>query len=158
MQFAALLSTFPNIDRSQPMLAGEPKCFVTRDLALLAYARLTGADSADIHELLSAAGVDLPPPRPEHRDLATRVELYRVLGALPYRPSPRGARTPTDPELLASVREMLSEDPMTAAEIAGALDEDEDVVRKVLKELTAEPDVYADGRGKRRRYYVVEDE
>ena len=158
VQFAALLSTFPNIDRSQPMLAGEPKCFVTRDLALLAYARLTGADSADIHELLSAAGVDLPPPRPEHRDLATRVELYRVLGASPYRPSPRGARTPTDPELLASVREMLSEDPMTAAEIAGALDEDEDVVRKVLKELTAEPDVYADGRGKRRRYYVVEDE
>jgi hypothetical protein len=36
-QFAAVLSTFPNLDTVQPMLPGETKSFITLDLALLSF-------------------------------------------------------------------------------------------------------------------------
>jgi hypothetical protein len=158
-QYAALLSTFPNLDRSQPMLPGEPKSFVTRDLALLAYAQRTAVEPLDIHALLESVGVNLPPPRPEFRRLDARVERYREIGAVPYRPTPRGARTPDDPELVDGVRELLAAEAQTAAALAEALDEDERIVKAIAERLTdTDALVYAEGRGANRRYYVIEGE
>ncbi len=157
-QFAAVLSTFPNLDTIQPMLPGEPKSFVTRELALLAYCRCTRQEPADVAELLHSIGVDLPEPRPELRRLDARVERYRQLGAVPYRPTPKGGRKPTDPALIEEVREFLSSDPTTAEEIADGLDEDVAAVTAVLKGLLRDGDVYAEGKGKHRRYYVIPEE
>ena len=155
-QYAAILSSFPLLDRIQPMLPGEPKSFVTRDLTLLEYCRLGGQDSADIVEVLAAAGVVLPKPKPEFRNLDARVQRYRELGAVPYRPTPKGGRPPTDPELIESVRAILSGDPQSAAEIGELLEEDEKTVSKVLQHFLRDAEVFAQGSGVRRRYYVVE--
>jgi hypothetical protein len=154
-QFAAILCTFPNIDTIQPMLPGEPKSFVTRDLALLAYCCATSQEPADISVLLREAGVDLPEPWPEYRRLDVRVARYRELGAAPYRPTPRGGRKPTDPALVAEIQQFLTSDPTTAEEIAEGLGEEEKVVAVVLDALVREGEAYAEGKGKRRRYYVV---
>src|SRR5213078_3335132 len=112
-QYAAVLSTFPTLDTVQPMLPSEPKSFVTRDLALLGHCKLHGIEAPDVSELLAAAGVDLPQPRAEHRPLESRVARYRELGAVPYRPTPRGGRAPTDPELIESITSLLSSDAQT---------------------------------------------
>jgi hypothetical protein len=157
-QFAAVLCTFPNIDTVQPMLPGEPKSFVTRDLALLAYCPLTDTEPPDISKLLREIGVDLPEPRPEHRRIDARVAAARDLGAIPYRPTPRGGKAPTDPALIDAVREVLGIDSLTAAEVAEALDEEEKTVAAVLKNLTKDRIAFVEGRGKRRRYYVIEDD
>ncbi|MHB1446203.1 MAG: N-6 DNA methylase [Acidimicrobiales bacterium] len=156
-QFCAVLSTFPNVDRSQPMLPGEPKSFVTRDLALLAYCRRTNQEPADVAELLTAVGVDLPEPRTDLRRLDARVEHARALGAVPYRPTPRGGRTPTDPELVGAVTELLVSAGQTATELAEALDEEEKLVAAVLKSLVGAGEAFAEGRGKNRRFYVIGD-
>ena len=141
------------------MLPGEPKSFVTRDLALLAYAQRTAVEPLDIHALLESVGVNLPPPRPEFRRLDARVERYREIGAVPYRPTPRGARTPDDPELVDGVRELLAAEAQTAAALAEALDEDERIVKAIAERLTdTDALVYAEGRGANRRYYVIEGE
>ena len=153
-----MLSTFPNLDTIQPMLPGEPKSFVTRDLALLAYCEVTGAEPADVAKLLAAVGVDLPEPRAELSRLDARVAKARELGAVPYRPTPRGGRTPTDPELIAGVRVLLTIEGQTAAEIAEVLEEEERSVRTVLDRLVADGDAVAQGRGARRRYYVLEED
>jgi len=55
-QLAAVLCTFPNLDTIQPRLPGEPKSFVTRDLALLAYCQELRLDPPDI----------VPALRPKH--------------------------------------------------------------------------------------------
>lgn len=156
-QFAAVLSTFPNIDRSQPMLPGEPKCFFTRDLALLAYCEATRTEPADIAKVLAGAGVELPEPSPGLRRLDQRVKAYDMLGALAYRPTPRGGRTPSDPALLEAVRELLSEDALSPAEIAESLDEDATVIAKVLKVLVKSGAAFRENRGKSTRYYAVEE-
>jgi hypothetical protein len=140
------------------MLPGELKCFVTRDLALLTYAGLLGEKPPDIVEVLEAAGVDLPSPRHELRLLNARIERYRELGAVPYRPTPRGGRRPTDPELIEAVQELLTDDAQTALDIAETLEEDEKAVKAVLEQLAKDGEVYADGRGKRRRFYVIGDD
>jgi hypothetical protein len=157
-QFAAVLSTFPNLDTVQPMLPGEPKSFVTRDLALLAYCQATNTEPADVAELLAAVGVELPEPRPELRRLHARVARARELGAVPYRPTPRGGRAPTDPELIAGVRDLLTIEGQTVAEIAEALEEEERSVKSVLDRLVADGDAMAQGRGGRRRFYVLEED
>jgi Eco57I restriction-modification methylase len=157
-QYAAVLSTFPNLDRTQPMLPGEPKSFVTRDLALLSYSAQLGQEVADIVELLDDAGVELPPPQAELRRLDARVARYRELGAVPYRPTPRGGRPPTDPELIQAVQELLSDDAQTAIDIAEALEEEERVVKAILEGFVREGDAFADGRGKKRRFYVIEED
>ena len=157
-QFAAVLSTFPNIDTVQPMLAGEPKSFVTRDLALLAYCQLTETEPPDVSKLLRGIGVDLPAPRPEYRRLDARVEAARALGAIPYRPTPRGGKAPTDPALIEAVQEVLGVDALTVAEVAEAVEEDEKAVAAVLKNLEKQGLAFAEGKGKKRRYYVIEDE
>jgi hypothetical protein len=156
-QLTAILCTFPNLDRSQPMLPGEPKSFVTRDLALLAYCNRTGQAPADITKLLEAIGVDLPEPRPDLRRLDARVTRARELGAVPYRPTPKGGRTPTDPELVAAVVDLLAETAQTAAELAEALEEDPTTVAALLKALVRDGDAWAEGRGVARRYYVIDD-
>ena len=157
-QFAAVLSTFPNIDRTQPKFSAEPKCFFTRDLALLAYCECTGAKPVDVGKLMSEIGVDLPEPAKEYRNLADRVAAYRELGAVPYRPSPRGGKVPTDPAFEADVLEVLTDDGQTAAQIAEVLEEELKAVDMVLKRLAKEGTVFTEGRGKTRRYYVVEDD
>lgn len=157
-QFGAVLSAFPNLDTIQPMLPGEPKSFVTRDLALLAYCELVHEDPADISKLLASIGVDLPEPRPEFRRLDDRITKYKELGAVPYRPTPRGGRKPTDPELIESVLEQLSSDPMTATDIAEAIEEEESAVSAVLKKLAKDDEIYSQGKGKSRSYYVIEEE
>jgi predicted HTH transcriptional regulator len=157
-QYAAILCTFPNLDRSQPMLPGEPKSFVTRDLTLLAYCEQEGIGLPDIVKLMREIGVDLPDPKPEYRRLDDRVAAYRNLGAVPYRPTPRGGKTPTDPALIAEVEELLGTDPMTVEEIAEALEQGEKTVRAVLKQLQKEGVAFREGTGKRARYYVVVEE
>lgn len=157
-QYAAALCTFPNLDRTQAMLPGEPKSFVTRDLALLAYCDATGTKPPDIGKLMRKIGVDLPDPKPEYRLLRDRVSAARELGAVPYRPTPRGGRPPTDPALVEDVTQLLSSDPMTTAEIAEALEEEEKTIQAVLKELVRQREAYAEGRGKGRRYYVIEED
>jgi len=155
VQFAAVLSTFPNVDRSQPMLPGEPKSFVTRDLALLAYCQEAGQPPADVHELLVAAGVDLPRPKAELRLLDARVAAARALGAVPYRPTPQGARTPTDPAFIEEVCSVLTVDAQTAEEVAEAIGAEAADVAKILKTLADDEQIFAEGRGKNRRYYVI---
>ena len=73
-QYAAVLSAFPNLDTIQPMLPGEPKSFVTRDLALLACCEHHGQEPGDVVQLLEAAGVELPLPRRDLRRLDVRVQ------------------------------------------------------------------------------------
>lgn len=156
-QFAAVLSGFPNIDRSQPMLPGEPKSFVTRDLALAAYCDVTESRPPDIAKLMREIGAGLPDPRSEFRDLDARLRAYAEIGAVPYRPTPKGARVPTDPSLIEDVLAALSDDAQSGEEIADALGEDVDLVTKILKDLKRSGDVYVEGRGKNARYYVVGD-
>lgn len=157
-QFTAVLCTFPNVDTIQPMLPGEPKSFVTRDLALLAYSQLTGANPPDISKLLSEIGVDLPDPRKDYRRVDARVAAARELGAIPYRPTPRGGKAPTDPQLIEAVQELLGPDALSATGIAETLDEEENTIAAVLKSLEREGAVFSEGRGKRRRYYAMEEE
>ena len=155
-QYAAVLSTFPNLDRSQAMLPGEPKCFVTRDLALRAFCEVTGAKKPDMAKLMREIDSGLPDPDPKYRDLDARIEAYRDLGAVAYRPTPRGGRVPTDPALIEDVTSVLSDDPLTAEEIANAVDAQGNVIATILKNLKKDGNVYVDGRGKNARYYVIE--
>ncbi len=99
----------------------------------------------------------LPEPKPEYRKVDHRVAAYRDLGAVPYRPTPRGAKTPTDPALIAEVEELLGADSMTVEEIAEALEQEERTIRTVLKQLQREGVAFREGSGKRARYYVVEE-
>jgi hypothetical protein len=155
---AAVLCAFPNLDRSQPMLPGEPKSFVTRDLALKAFCTHTGSSQPNIAKLMREIASGLPDPRTEFQDLDARLHAYAKIGAVPYRPTPKGARIPTDPSLLDDVFATLSDDPQSSDEIADALGEDAELVNKILKNLKKSGEVYAEGRGKKARYYVVGDD
>jgi Eco57I restriction-modification methylase len=156
-QFAAVLCAFPNIDRSQPMLPGEPKAFVTRDLALLAFSNLAEIEPPDVGKLMREIGVDLLDPLPDFRRVDTRIQGYRELGAVPYRPTPKGAKPPTDPALISDVLETLSSDPATVSDIADGLEQEEKTIAGVLKKLQREDLVFREGNGKSARYYVVEE-
>jgi Eco57I restriction-modification methylase len=156
-EYAVVLCAFPNLDRSQLMLAGEPKCFVTRDMALRAFCELTGCDEPDVAKLMREIDSGLPDPRPEFRDFETRLNAYAEIGAVAYRPTPKGGRTPTDPSLIEDVLATLADDAQSCDEVADALGEDEGLVSKVLKDLRKSGDVYVEGRGKNARYYVVGD-
>ena len=157
-QFAAVLCTFPNIDTIQPMLPGEPKSFVTRDLSLLAYCQLTNTEPPDISKLLREIGVDLPEPREEHRLVDVRVSAARDLGAIPYRPTPRGGKAPTDPALIEAVQAVLGTDALTVAEVAEVVEEEDNIVAAVLKRLVKQELVFVEGKGKTRRYYMIGDD
>jgi hypothetical protein len=87
--------------------------------------------------------------------LGDRVGRARQLGAVPYRPSPKGGRTPTDPELVDAVRELLDDDGRTVTDLAETLEEDPTVVKKVVEQLVRDDEAFAIGRGKGRRFYVV---
>jgi hypothetical protein len=156
-QYTAVLSAFPLLDRVQPMLPGEPKSFVTRDLALLAFAREIGEEPPDLVDLLESAGIELPPPRHDLRAVDVRVDRYREIGAIPYRPTPKGGRPPTDPALIEAVTETLSDEPQTAETLAEVVEEDEKVVKKVVESLVKEGECFAQGRGRTRSYYVIEE-
>jgi hypothetical protein len=156
--YAAVFSAFPNLDRSEPMLPGEPKCFATRDLALAAFCEQTGSERPDVAKLMRTIGSGLPDPRSEFRYLESRIEEYRKLGATPYRPTARGARTPTDPSVIEDVLEAISGDPSTAVEIAEIIGEDESVVATIVKQLKKGGAVFSEGRGKGTRYYRLEDD
>jgi hypothetical protein len=156
-QFAAVLCAFPNIDHVQSMLPGEPKSFVTRDVALRAFCLHNGIKPPDIAKLMRDIGVDLPDPRDEFRQLENRVKAYQSLGAVPYRPTPRGGKPPTDPALIAEVLDLLSSDALTAEEIAEGLEEEQKTIAAVLKGLVKIGDVFREGKGKQARYYVLED-
>jgi biotin operon repressor len=116
-----------------------------------------GIDPVDVAKLMCEIGVDLPDPKPEFRRLDVRVAAFQDLGAVPYRPTARGGKTPTDPALIAEVEGLLSTDPMTVEEIAEALEQEEKTIRAVLKQLQKEGVAFREGSGKRARYYVVEE-
>lgn len=153
--FAHVLTAFPNLDMSQPMLPGEPKSTVTRDIAIQAFCEVTGCERPDMAKLMRQVGSGLPDPKPEYRDLDDRVRAHREVGALPYRPTPKGARAPTDASLIADVFAALSDDAQSGEEIAEALGEDVELVTKILKDLKKSGDVYVEGRGRNARYYLV---
>jgi type I restriction-modification system DNA methylase subunit len=157
-QFAAILCTFPNVDTVQPMLHGEPKSFVTRDLALLTYCQLSDTPLPDVSKLLHEIGVDLPDPLKEYRLLDSRVTAARQLGAIPYKRTPRGGRAPTDPALIEAVQEVLGVDALTPAEVAELANDEEKTVTAILKKLEKQGHAYVEGKGKMRRYYVIEDD
>jgi hypothetical protein len=139
------------------MLPGEPKCFATRDLALQAFCEITGSKKPDMAKLMREIGSGLPDPDPAYRDLDARLEAYRKLGAIAYRPTPKGGRVPSDPALIEDVMTVLSDDPVTAEEIADAVGAEEDVVARILKGLKKSGDVYVEGRGRNARYYLIEE-
>lgn len=157
-QFAAVLAGFPNLDLSQPMLPSEPKCFVTRDLALAGFCEITGTSRPDLAKLMREIGSGLPDPRPEFRDIDMRLAAYRDLGAVPYRPTPRGARTPTDPAAIEEVLEIISDGPLAPDEIAAAMGEDVSIISAILKNLRKAGEIYSEGRGKTARYYRLEED
>ena len=157
-QYAAMLSRVPAAGSvTGRCFPGEPKSFVTRDLALLAFAQELGEEPPDIVELLESAGIELPPPRHDLRRLDVRVDRYREIGAIPYRPTPRGGRPPTDPALIEVVTEALSDEPQTAAALAEVLEEDETLIKKVLRIARQGGECLAQGRGRTRSYYVIEE-
>lgn len=157
-QYAAVLCGFPNIDRIQPMLPGEPKSFVTRDLALLTYCEKVTIKPPDVAKLMREIGVDLPDPKDGYGRLDDRVKAYQDLGAVPYRPTPRGGKPPTDPALIADVLGVMSTDGLTAEGVAEALEENEKTIATVLKGLVKDGEVFREGKGKRARFYVLEGE
>ena len=156
-EYAAVLSTFPLLDRVEPMLPGEPKSFVTRDLALLSFATEGGEQPPDVVEILQSAGIELPSPRDDLLRLDVRVARYREIGAIPYRPTPKGGRPPTDPALIEAVMVVLDEDPLTAETIADAVADEEATVKKVLDALVKNGECFGQGRGRSRSYYVIEE-
>jgi DNA-binding transcriptional ArsR family regulator len=140
------------------MLPGEPKAFVTRDLALLAYCDLMDIKPPDVDKLMREIGVDLPDPTPDLRGLDARIQQYKELGAQPYRPTPKGAKPPTDPALISDVLETLSSDPATVSDIADALEQDEKTISAVVKKLEKEDIIFREGKGRHARYYVMEED
>jgi hypothetical protein len=97
--FAYILSTFPLLDRNMPPLPGEPKSFITRDLALLALFKLRGkAPPADIVDFFAAAWADIRAITGPLRDLEERVVEATRLGAVAYIPSGRGGEIEVEPE------------------------------------------------------------
>jgi hypothetical protein len=97
--FAYILTTFPLLDRDMPPLPGEPKSFVTRDLALLALFKLRGkTPPADIVDFFAAAGADISAITGPLRDLEERVAEATRLGAVAYIPSGRGGEIEVEPE------------------------------------------------------------
>ena len=98
--FAYILTTFPLLDRDQPALSGEPKSFITRDLALLELFKLRRiAPPQDVVAFFAAAGAEIGGVTGPVRDLAERVRLATELGAVAYVPSGRGTgRDDTDRE------------------------------------------------------------
>ena len=82
------------MDRDQPALPGEPKSFITRDLALLALFKLrNNTPLADIVAFFAAAGADISGITGPVRDLEERVVEATRLGAVAYIPSGRGGNT-----------------------------------------------------------------
>lgn len=97
--FAHVLGWFRLLDQDQPPLPGEPKSFITRDLALLEYLRLLGeAPPDDVVAFFGEAGVDLAPLTGEVRGLVERVRLATEQGAVAYVPSSRGGAGQDDGE------------------------------------------------------------
>lgn len=89
--FAYVLSTFPLLDRDQPALPGEPKSFITRDLALLALFSLRGKEPpTDIVAFFADAGIDIRRQTGKLLDLRERVRVaIEELGAVAYQPGRR---------------------------------------------------------------------
>ena len=89
--FAYILCTFPLLDRDQPVLLGEPKSFITRDLALLALFDLRGkAPPENIVNFFAEAGVDIHHQTGPVVNLRGRVRVaLKELGAVAYQPSRR---------------------------------------------------------------------
>ena len=156
-EYTAVLCSFPLLDRAQPMLPGEPKSFVTRDLALFTLACELGQRSCDIAEALNLAGIELPPPRSNLRRLDERVARYREMGAIPYRPTPKGGRPPTDPALIDAVTEVLSRSHRPPKLLPRFSRRTRRSIKKVLESLVKSDDCLAQGRGRTRSYYVIEE-
>jgi hypothetical protein len=124
-EFGYILTTFPLLDRDQPPLDGdyyvrwdkkgqpkpEPRSYVTRDTALLAYLRKKGiAPPDDLAEWyrrevrIDMDGDTCPFRMGEIRSLEARVEAARRRGAIAYIPSqkkrwdPNGPYQPLEPD------------------------------------------------------------
>ena len=65
---------------------------------------------------------------------------------------------PTDPELIESVTSLLSSDAQTPAELAEALEEEAKTVKTILERLVKDGEAFAQGSGKGRRFYVIDEE
>jgi uncharacterized protein (DUF433 family) len=123
IEYARLLSTFPLLDQDQPPLAGdvfirmtnkgekiEPRGFITRDLALLAFFELIGQEPPqDIVAFFLEAGVNIARQTGTIRDLRARVEEARQRGAVAYLPSTgKGWSPATSPYLPPDLPEQLA--------------------------------------------------
>ncbi len=79
--FVYFLTIFPILDRDWPALPGEPKSFITRDLALLELFKRRGKPtSEDIVPFFAAAGADISCVTGPVRNLAERVAQAQALG------------------------------------------------------------------------------
>lgn len=136
-EFAYILTTFPLLDRDQPSLPGdgyvrwnkrgepkfEPRSFVTRDTALLAYFRHLRQTAPEDLALWyrDEAGINMiddeacPYRMGPIRNLEARVEEYHRRGAIAYLPSkakrwdPNGPYQP--PDLPADWQEWIVQEP-----------------------------------------------
>ncbi|MBI4613294.1 MAG: hypothetical protein HY720_06755 [Planctomycetes bacterium] len=91
LEWARVLAWFRLLDQDQRALPGEPKSYVTRDLALLEFFRLSGDEPPrDIVPFYREAGVDLAGVTGEIRGLEERIRAAEALGAVAYLPSRRG--------------------------------------------------------------------
>jgi uncharacterized protein (DUF433 family) len=122
LEYARILSTFTLLDQDQPPLPedvfirrtnkGEkvqPRGFITRDLALLAFFNLLGQDPPDdTVEFFAKAGVDIERQTGPIRNLRHRVEEAHRRGAVAYVPSTGKGWSPTDsPYLPADLPQAL---------------------------------------------------
>jgi hypothetical protein len=93
-EYAYILSTFPLLDRKSPPLPGdrgldgEPRSYITRDLALLTYCRHTAIEPpSDIVITYREVGVDISRQTGPIRCLEERVEQGLAAGAVAYMPT-----------------------------------------------------------------------
>jgi hypothetical protein len=93
-QFARVLAWFRLLDQEQKPLPGEPRSFLTRDLALREFLRLIGeAPPTDLVAFYREAGVDIAEQTGEIRDPDARIAAATELGAVAYQPSRAGRRS-----------------------------------------------------------------
>jgi uncharacterized protein (DUF433 family) len=123
LEYARVLSTFPLLDQDQPPLPGdafirktnkgekiEPRGFITRDLALLAFFELVGQEPPrDIVVFFREAGIDIDRQTGSIRDLRERVGEATRRGAVAYLPSTgKGWSPSTSPYLPPDLPEQLA--------------------------------------------------
>lgn len=94
IEYASILASFPLLDRRQPALPGDvdvdgnPRSYITRDLALLTYLRRCNQQPPEnLVDFYREGSVDIETLTGKIRNLEDRVERALALGAVAYVPT-----------------------------------------------------------------------